>query len=186
MSSLVAIAGVLLIAAITPGPSNLVVMRARRVCGFTHALPAAGIVLGSVALAGCGCCGVGVLLARWPLLGALTASAALSCLARAVAAAGRECRWCRTELPAGVVRHARLSVHQSRLMMVLSVVSSSRSQRGDAFDRLAPLFVAFPRLPLAVGDHWQRAIGLLDPSRCTSLIDRSWRAADRQCGLLIV
>src|SRR3954471_5219995 len=69
MGSLFASASLLCIAAITPGPNNLVVMRTAAANGFGAAVPAiAGIVLGSVALLAIVVAGAGAAFAAWPPL----------------------------------------------------------------------------------------------------------------------
>lgn len=146
MSSLVAIAGVLLIAAISPGPNNLVVMRAAARSGFTHALPAvAGILLGSVVLLAAAVAGVGVLLAKWPLLGALIGIGGglylvwlgLSLLLVANVDGAEP------ELPAGVAGMFGFQfINPKAWMIVLSIVSSAQAGSAlDTFTRLAPLLV---------------------------------------------
>ena len=65
MHHLTAIAGLLLVAAITPGPNNLVVLREAARTGVSGALPAiAGIVLGGLGLLLVVVAGAGYLLAR--------------------------------------------------------------------------------------------------------------------------
>lgn len=60
MTSLLAIAGLLFVAAGTPGPNNLVVMRTAAAAGFIGALPAVGgVVLGGLALLAVVATGVG-------------------------------------------------------------------------------------------------------------------------------
>jgi len=63
----VSAAGVLAVAALTPGPNNLIVLRAAAAGGVRGALPAiAGIVLGSLALAGAALAGIGPALTAHP------------------------------------------------------------------------------------------------------------------------
>jgi threonine/homoserine/homoserine lactone efflux protein len=69
MNALIAAAGILLVAAITPGPNNFVVMTAGARAGFAGALPAlTGIVLGTLALVTVVVCGAGAAFAAEPRL----------------------------------------------------------------------------------------------------------------------
>lgn len=69
MDALIGVAGLVAVAAITPGPNNLVVMRAAAHLGFTGALPAiAGIVAGGLAMLLLVMAGAGVLFAAEPRL----------------------------------------------------------------------------------------------------------------------
>ena len=76
MPSLLAVAGVVLVAAITPGPNNLVVMRAAVAGGVRAALPAiAGIVAGGLVMVGVVTTGLGGALVAAPRLRLVIASA---------------------------------------------------------------------------------------------------------------
>jgi threonine/homoserine/homoserine lactone efflux protein len=69
MQSLIAAAGFIAAAAITPGPNNLLVMRAAAGGGTVNALPAiAAIVLGSLALLGLVAAGAGTVFERYPVV----------------------------------------------------------------------------------------------------------------------
>lgn len=69
MNALVGIAGLIAVAAVTPGPNNLIVMRAAARSGLAAALPAiAGIVLGGLALLLVIAAGIGVLFMAAPRL----------------------------------------------------------------------------------------------------------------------
>jgi threonine/homoserine/homoserine lactone efflux protein len=69
MNALIAAAGLVTVAAITPGPNNLVVMRAAVHSGFMGALPAiAGVVAGGLAMLLLVMAGAGVLFAAEPRL----------------------------------------------------------------------------------------------------------------------
>ncbi|MGB5853224.1 MAG: LysE family transporter, partial [Rhodanobacter sp.] len=77
MEQLLAAAGLLCVAAITPGPNNLVILRAAGAAGVRRTLPMiAGVVLGSV------------LLLALAALGTASAFAALPWLRRGTALAG--------------------------------------------------------------------------------------------------
>jgi len=66
---LLAISGLLFVAAITPGPNNLVVLRAAERAGMRAALPAiVGIVLGGLLLLGVAALGAGVAFTTHPSL----------------------------------------------------------------------------------------------------------------------
>jgi threonine/homoserine/homoserine lactone efflux protein len=72
MQALLGVAGLVLVAAITPGPNNLVVLRAAVRAGVIGALPAiAGIAAGSVALLGAVGAGAGAAFAAEPRLRAI-------------------------------------------------------------------------------------------------------------------
>jgi threonine/homoserine/homoserine lactone efflux protein len=65
--ALIAVAGLVGVAAATPGPNNLIVMRAAAQSGVARALPiVASIVLGSLALLGFAASGIAALLAAHP------------------------------------------------------------------------------------------------------------------------
>lgn len=69
MTSMLAIATLLFIAAVTPGPNNLIVMRTAAGSGFLRTLPAiGGIVFGSLALLAVVAAGLGAAFAQWPEL----------------------------------------------------------------------------------------------------------------------
>jgi threonine/homoserine/homoserine lactone efflux protein len=69
MDHLFALAGLLCVAAITPGPNNLVVLRASGHAGFRAAMPAiAGIVLGGLLLLTLVAAGAGMAFAAHPAL----------------------------------------------------------------------------------------------------------------------
>ena len=69
MHQLLAIGGLLFVAAITPGPNNLVVLRAAERAGMRAALPAiVGIVLGGLLLLGVTALGAGVAFTAHPSL----------------------------------------------------------------------------------------------------------------------
>jgi threonine/homoserine/homoserine lactone efflux protein len=64
MNSLIGVAGLLVVAAITPGPNNLVVMRAAAHAGLRGALPAmGGVIAGGVVMLVLATTGAGVLFA---------------------------------------------------------------------------------------------------------------------------
>lgn len=67
-SSLYAIAGIVTIASITPGPNNILVMRAALRSGIAGAVPSiAGVVAGSLGLLVICLCGIGTLVASAPI-----------------------------------------------------------------------------------------------------------------------
>jgi threonine/homoserine/homoserine lactone efflux protein len=74
-----ALAGLVTIAAITPGPNNLIVLRTASRVGVSGTLPAiAGVVLGGLAMLGVAGAAAALALAAAP--GALTAAAVAGCL----------------------------------------------------------------------------------------------------------
>lgn len=79
MTPIVAVVGLVAIAAITPGPNNLIVLRTASRVGVRGALPAiAGVVLGGLAMLGVA--GVAAALALAAAPGALTAAGVAGCL----------------------------------------------------------------------------------------------------------
>ena len=104
MTSLFSTGLFLLIAAITPGPNNLVVMRAAARNGWkTALLPVAGVVAGGLVLLLVVVSGAGSVFSTWPWLrGAIEAGGVLYLVwlgTRMIAAAGREAD--STALPGG-------------------------------------------------------------------------------------
>src|SRR4249920_3671394 len=82
MNSLIAAAGILLVATITPGPNNFVVLTAGARAGVLGALPAmAGIVAGTLALAIVAVFGAGAAFAAAPRFRIVIAAAGCTYLA---------------------------------------------------------------------------------------------------------
>lgn len=153
MNSLLAVATLLSVAAITPGPNNLVVLRAAARGRFVEALPAVmGIVLGSIALLAVVVAGAGSALVAWPKLG--VAIGTLGCfylawlglrMITSVPADGVS-----SSLPADVFG---LFVFQflnpKGWVMVLTVVAAARGRNAlETFLHLAPLFACIPAICL--------------------------------------
>lgn len=159
MYSLMVAAGIIAAAAVTPGPNNLLVMRAAAAGGMSQALPAIGaIVLGSIGLLALVVAGGGALFERHPVLRTLVTVAGalyLGCLGLRLAlsasrvpmtAAGN-----RAGLPDGP---ARVFVFQflnpKGWVLVLTAVAAVQADMSAmaAFGALAMLFVAILSLSL--------------------------------------
>ncbi|GAA0708709.1 LysE family translocator [Dokdonella soli] len=82
MTSWIAIAGLITVAALTPGPNNLIVLRAAARSGVIGAVPAiAGVVSGGLTLLVIVMAGAGALFTRWPALNTVLAISGASYLA---------------------------------------------------------------------------------------------------------
>lgn len=145
MPTLLAIAALLLVAAITPGPNNIVMMRIGSRNGAHGALSAMiGVLFGGTAMLALAVAGLGELFTHWPMLRLLVAICGGMYLVwlgwRLLNANGKERE---VELPAGGVG---LFVFQflnpKGWVMMLTVVAAMPSQNAlYAFARLAPLFI---------------------------------------------
>jgi threonine/homoserine/homoserine lactone efflux protein len=185
MTSVVAIGTLLLVAAITPGPNNLVIMRTAAHAGFARALPAvAGVVSGGLMLLAVVVTGLGTAFAAWPWLrlmvavgGALYLAWLGGNLALARGDNGRE-----TLLPAGVSGLFGFQfLNPKGWVMVLTVVAALPA--GGAIDRflhLAPLFVCIPTCCLLL---WAALGSALSRSLARPMV-RLW--TDRVLGALLV
>jgi threonine/homoserine/homoserine lactone efflux protein len=153
MNSLFAIAAMLCIAAITPGPNNLVVMRTAARSGFGAALPAtAGIVLGGVALLAMAVAGADAAFAAWPPLRTVISMVGVCYLAwlGIVMIVSSRADAAEPPLPAGIPGLFAFQFFNPKAWtMVLTVVASTHAANApDAFLQLAPLFVGIPVLCL--------------------------------------
>jgi len=188
MSSLLALATVLALSAITPGPNNLVVLRSAARNDFAGALPAiAGVVLGSVALLAVVVVGGGGVIAARPALGraiGLLGALYLAALGlRMVATTHVAARADDVEpkLPAGAIAlFAFQFLNPKAWAMVLTLVAAgSMASAADTFVRLAPLFACIPAACLLL---WA-ALGRALAPHLTQRAIRIW--IDRLLGALL-
>lgn len=185
MSPLLPIAMFLLVAVLTPGPNNLVVMRTAARAGWTGACPAvAGIVAGGLALLAIVSAGAGRAFSQWPWLRVLVeASGALYLAwlgARLFVAAGRGGD--PSSLPAGP---GGLFVFQflnpkGWVMVLAAAAALPATGAAGTFWRLAPLFIVIPVSGLLL---WAGLGGLL-ASRLARPVVRRW--TDRVLGTLLI
>ena len=185
MSSLFSIGLFLFVAAATPGPNNLVVLRTAARNGWRAALPgAAGIIAGGLMLLAVVIAGAGKLFVAWPPLRAAVEVGGAACLAWMGAwmcfSAGRhtEAPW----FPAGVPGlFAFQFLNPKAWVMVLTVVAALPAMRAtDTLLRLAPLFVCIPALCLL---SWALLGGALSRHLARPRV-RTW--TDRVLGALLV
>jgi threonine/homoserine/homoserine lactone efflux protein len=185
MSSLLAIGMLLLVAAITPGPNNLVVMRTAARSGFAKTLPAVtGVVLGGIVLLAVAAAGMGAAFTAWPSLRMLVAVGGGLYLvwlgSRLILPRGT---WqAEPALPAGVSGlFAFQFLNPKGWIMVLTVVAALPATGAvDSFLRLAPLFVCIPALCLLL---WA-GLGHALSRHLTRPLVRLW--TDRVLGALLV
>lgn len=186
MSALLAAAGLLLVAAITPGPNNLVVMRLAVHEGLVGALPAiTGIVLGSVVLLALAVGGVGYALEAWPLLRpaiGLAGGAYLAGLGARLALARARERTAGPSSPAGMAGLFGFQfLNPKAWIMVLTVIAATPPRaRLPTFLLLAPLFALIPACCLAL---WACLGAALSPMLARPAAAR-W--TDRVLGTLLI
>ncbi len=179
MNALIPVAGLVVVAAITPGPNNLVVLRAAARSGVVAAIPPiAGIVTGGLALLGLVAAGAGAALAAEPRL--QTVMALSGCLylswlglrlvarasppARPGASSGRPA-------PAGALALFGFQfVNPKGWMMVLTATAAP----GVAFWQLAALFAIIPPVCLTLWSASGAALsGPLGRPRVAAWFDRA-------------
>lgn len=184
------VAGLIAVAAITPGPNNLVVMRVAAQAGFIGALPAiAGILVGGLVMLALAMVGAGALFAAEPRLylvitvgGAgylcwLGASLVMDSFARPDA---------HTATPALPTRAVALFGFQflnpKSWVMVLTVAAAVQgaAEASQAWLPLAALFTVIPALCLAL---WS-LLGVLMTTALARPRGRDW--VDRVLGLLLI
>lgn len=185
MTSLFSTGLLLLIAAITPGPNNLVVMRAAAHNGWKAALPTvAGVVAGGLVLLLVVVSGADSVFSKWPWLrGAIEAGGVLYLVwlgARMIAAAGREAG--STALPGGFAGLFGFQfLNPKGWVMVLTVVAAlPAADAGQALASLAPLFLCIPTVCLLL---WAVVGGAVAPLLTRPLV-RQW--TDRALGGLLI
>lgn len=185
MTSLISTSLFLLIAAITPGPNNLVVMRAAARGGWKQALPAvAGVVAGGLALLVVVTVGAGSAFATWPWLHSAIVIGGVVYLiwlgARLIMAAGHDVG--SMALPAGFAGLFGFQfLNPKGWVMVLTVVAvlSARNAQTTLL-WLAPLFVCIPAACLL---SWAGLGGALAHWLARPLV-RKW--TDRVLGALLI
>jgi threonine/homoserine/homoserine lactone efflux protein len=184
MDTLPAAAGLLTVAAITPGPNNLVVMHAGAV-RLRDALPAVGgIVCGGLLVLGLVGTGIGATLSAWPSLRRLATilgAAYLAWLGLRMALRGPAAATA-AALPHGFVALAVFQLANPKTwVMMLTIVAAIPSDRATTtWLWLAPLAVAIPIPCLLLWAVFGRALTLrLGDGRARARVDRA-------LGLLLV
>lgn len=175
----------LLVAAITPGPNNLVVMHVAMRNGWKSALPAvAGVLAGGLALVVVVTAGAGGTFSAWPWLrGTIATGGTLYLMwigVRMIAKAGREAG--SAVLPASLAGLFGFQfLNPKGWIMVLTVVAAlPAADAAHALLYLTPLFVCIPAACLLT---WARLGGALAP-HLTRLVVRQW--TDRALGALLI
>ncbi|MEO7431172.1 MAG: LysE family translocator [Dokdonella sp.] len=184
-NSLLASASVLLVAAITPGPNNLVVFRTAARGGFAFALPAiSAIVIGGVLMLALVSAGINDAFERWPALRTAIAVGGAAYLAFL------GCQLMRTRsvepvdpaLPAGVPGLIGFQfLNPKSWVMVLSLVAACPASH--ALTRFAYLPIMFVMIPGACLLVWALAGDRL-ASRLANPATRRW--VDRILGASLI
>jgi threonine/homoserine/homoserine lactone efflux protein len=192
MQSLIAAAGFIAAAAITPGPNNLLVMRAAAGGGIVNALPAiAAIVLGSLALLAVVAAGGGALFERYPVVRTtVTISGALYLgwlgLRLALSASG-EVR--NRALPVGAASVFALQfLNPKGWVMVLTAVAAVQADMSAVavFAWLAMLFIAILTASLLSWSFFgTRLAKHLSRPRFRARFDRSMGGLLVTCAILL-
>lgn len=153
MNSWIGIAGFLLVAAVTPGPNNLVVMRKASLAGLYTTLPAiAAVVAGGIALLALVMAGVGMLYMAWPALPLLITVAGcaylawlgLDLVARTFITHATDAPAQPSALPdsvAGLFAFQFLNPKGWIMLLTAASAATAMPTDGNAFLRLAGLFV---------------------------------------------
>lgn len=175
----------LLIATITPGPNNLVVMRAAARNGWKAALPMVAVVVaGGLVLLVVVASGVGSVFSTWPWLRDATETGGVAYLVwlgtRMIAAAGREVG--STALTGGFAGLFGFQfLNPKGWVMVLTVVAALPvTDAAHALMYLAPLFLCIPTACLLL---WA-ALGGAVARHLTRPMVRQW--TDRALGALLI
>ena len=185
MTPLLAIAALFFVAAITPGPNNLIVMRRAARVGFLRAmLPVAAIVAGSVALLAVVIGGLGSAISEWPLLGVLLGAGGAAYLIWL----GLRLAWANgagtddPKLPADAlgIFIFQFANPKAWLMMVTAVAASPTTGARASFVRLVPLAILIPAACLLL---WA-ALGHALSRQLAEPRVRLW--TDRIFGLLLI
>lgn len=186
MHPLIAIAGLVLAAAITPGPNNLVVLRAATRAGVAGTVPAIfGIVLGGLLMLALAAVGLGVAFATLPALHggiAVAGSLYLAWLGVALMRADSEvdADASRAALPAGALGLLGFQfLNPKSWTMVLTAAAAMPAGGFASWLQLAALFVAIPATCLLL---WS-AFGAAMAERLADL--RTRRRFDRAMGALL-
>ena len=187
MDALIGTAGLVIAATLTPGPNNLVVMRAAARAGFAAVLPAiAGIVLGSLALLALMVAGAGAVFEAEPRVQAALAVAGclyLVFLGARLLAGGAGDQPSEEALPAGVAGlFAFQFLNPKSWVLVLTATAAAPAGAGAlaTFVQLAVLFVVISTLCLLLWSAFGRALA-------RHLQRRPLRVAlDRTLGALLI
>jgi threonine/homoserine/homoserine lactone efflux protein len=152
MEPVLAVAALITVGAITPGPNNLIVLRTAARSGLAGALPAvAGIVLGGLGLLVIVAAGGAALFERLPGLKLILAVGGCIYLAwlgfRLIADsfAAKDDPLAAARLPAGVAGLAGFQfLNPKSWVLVLTAVAAMPAQTASGFLQLASLFVLIP------------------------------------------
>jgi threonine/homoserine/homoserine lactone efflux protein len=152
MEQLLAAAGLLCVAAITPGPNNLVILRAAGAAGVRRTLPMiAGVVLGSVLLLALAALGTASAFAALPWLRRGTALAGalyLAWLGASLCVAGirpRPGAAAAPHLPAGTLGLIGFQfLNPKSWLLVLTVLAAMQAEQMHDYLLLAAMFVLIP------------------------------------------
>lgn len=184
MPSILPIASLLLLAAIMPGPNNIVMVRTGSLGGIRAALSAiAGVVSGGVVVLVLTAAGLGVLLTRWPSLRIFIAIGGATYLVwlgwRLMRSRGIEGN---AALPAGTVGLFAFQFLNPNSWVMMATVTSRLPEQGIGitFVRLVPLFVGVSLICLLLWVMAGRAL----MSRMAHASTRAW--IDRSMGVLLI
>jgi threonine/homoserine/homoserine lactone efflux protein len=152
MEQLLAAAGLLCVAAITPGPNNLVILRAAGTVGMRRTLPMiAGIVLGGLLLLAVTALGTATAFAALPSLRhgtALAGALYLAWLGASLCAAGiwpRPGTAASPRLPAGTLGLIGFQfLNPKSWLLVLTVLAAMQATRTHDYLLLVAMFVLIP------------------------------------------
>jgi threonine/homoserine/homoserine lactone efflux protein len=182
METLLAVAGLITVGAITPGPNNFIVLRTAARSGLAGALPAvAGVVLGGLGLLAVATAGGAALFSSLPgfrLVLALGGCLYLAWLGFRLIAdsfteradAADAAKW-----PPGVTGLAGFQfLNPKSWVLVLTAVAAMPTQGTSAFLQLAALFLIIPASCLLLWS-WFGALMMraLEDSRMSSWFDRA-------------
>ena len=155
MEQLLAAAGLLCVAAITPGPNNLVILRAAGPAGMRRTLPMiAGIVLGGLLLLAVTALGAAAIFAALPSLRRWTAVAGALYLAwlgasLCVAGISRRPSMAAPRLPAGTLGLVGFQfLNPKSWLLVLTVLAAMPATGAHDYLLLTAMFVLIPALCL--------------------------------------
>jgi threonine/homoserine/homoserine lactone efflux protein len=152
METLIAVAGLITVGAITPGPNNFIVLRTAARSGLAGALPAvAGIVLGGLGLLVIAAAGGAALFDRLPglrlalALGGCVYLVWLGFRLIADSFMAKDDSVAAARLPAGVAGLAGFQfLNPKSWVLVLTAVAAMPAQTASGFVALASLFVLIP------------------------------------------
>jgi threonine/homoserine/homoserine lactone efflux protein len=192
MRELMPVVGLVVVAAITPGPNNLIVLRAAGRGGVLAAVPAmAGVVAGGLALLALVAAGAGALLDAEPRLRAVLAVGGGLYLAwlglrlmgvRAGRAAEPEAGGGRASLPDGALAVFGFQFLNPKGWVMVATAAAS----GAGFWQLAAVFAIVPAVCLTLWAAFGSAMaGLLERPRFAARFDRAMGALLVACALAL-